>query len=232
MNMSKLWIVSAMALLVFSGTGCGGSDPKVQNPEDADDYDPIAAIVGDVEIDEADLEDEEVAPEAEAYTGPTKVTINLKVVNNENPKGSFKLMDSSGAAIIENGTLGDTVDLNQGSYTLEFRSALVFGDAVHAVDLDVAGKEMTVNEIFPAGQITLNTYRGKAVNRCVPTPFTLFNIADDEPVQVGEKGKTCKPLVIETGHYEVRLQVSKKEYQPVDMRINREQVQTSNVKLE
>ena len=134
--------------------------------------------------------------------------------------------------IIENGTLGDTVEINQGTYTLEFRSPEVFGEPVYAVELDVVGKEMTVNEIFPAGQITLHTYRGRAEGRCVTTSFTLFNIEEEEPVQVGKKGKTCNPLIVETGHYEVRLHLSKKKYQPVEMRINREQVQTSKVKLE
>ena len=91
-------------------------------------------------------------------------------------------------------------------------------------------EKMTLDEIFPAGQITLNTYRGKNVKRCVATSFTVHSKTKEKDVP--GKGKTCKPLILETGHYEIQLVLSKKNYQPVEMRINREQVQTSNVKLE
>jgi hypothetical protein len=107
----------------------------------------------------------------------------------------------------------------------------VFGDPVYISDVvDVAGEKMAVDQIFPAGQITLHTFAGKAEGRCVPTPFTVFDLENEK--ELTGKGKTCAPLVVETGHYEVRLAVGKNKVQPVEMRINREQVQTSKVKLE
>ncbi len=231
MTMSKMGILSVLAVFAFGTAACGGAEPPPQSADD-EEFDAIASIVGEVEIDEADLEEEEGDEAVAAYTGPCKVTVNLKVVNNENPEGSFKLVDSNGTTLVESGNFGDVVELNPGTFSIEFKTPAVFGNPVHSVQLDVAGKEMTVNEIFPAGQITLHTFRGKAQGRCIPTMFTLFNIGNAEPVQVGTKGKTCKPLVVQTGHYEVRLNLSKKKYQPVEMRINREQVQTSKVKLE
>jgi hypothetical protein len=210
-------------------TGCGGSKKKTAQ---ADDADPVAAALDGVDVQPIADEAPAAAPaDANAYTGPTKVTVNLKVVNEKNPKGSYRMLDASGTAVIENGVLGEEVEVKQGSYTFEFKSPLVFGDPVYLSDVvDIAGEKMAVDQIFPAGQITLHTFQGKNENRCVPTAFTVFNLEDEK--ELTGKGKTCAPLIVETGHYEVRLAVSKNAIQPVEMRINREQVQTSKVKLE
>ncbi len=215
-------------LLAVSHLACGGAEPVAQTADD-EDYDPIAALVGDVEVEEEEEGDTESVEEA--YTGPTKLTVNLKVVNEKNPEGSYRLLDSSGAVIIKNGKLGEEIELNQGIYSIEFETPLVFGKPKYLVEnVEVADEKMTLDEIFPAGQITLNTYRGKNVKRCVATSFTVISKTKEKDVP--GKGKTCSPLILETGHYEIQLILSKKKYQPVEMRINREQVQTSNIKLE
>ncbi len=215
--------------LAVSNIACGGAEPAPQTADD-EDYDPIAALVGDVEVEEEDEEGDDESAEG-AYTGPTKLTVNLKVINEKNPEGSYRLLDSSGAEIIKNGKLGEEVELNQGIYSIEFETALVFGKPKYLVEnVEVEGEKMALDEIFPAGQITLNTYRGKNVKRCVATTFTVHSKTKEKDIP--GKGKTCKPLILETGHYEIQLVLSKKKYQPIEMRINREQVQTSNVKLE
>ena len=229
MKETRGFLVCLLAFfLAVSNIACGGAEPVVDTADD-EDYDPIAALVGDVEVEEEDKEEDESVEEN--YTGPTKLIINLKVVNEKNPEGSYRLLDSSGAEIIKNGKFGEEIEVNQGTYSVEFETPLVFGKPKYLVEnVEVADKKMTLDEIFPAGQITLNTYRGKNVNRCIATSFSV--VSKTKSKDIPGKGKTCKPLILETGHYEIQLVLSKKNYQPVEMRINREQVQTSNIKLE
>jgi len=223
-NALRLFALGALAAATLAA--CGGKAPPPQN----DDVDPIEAALGGVEV-EPVSEEAAAATEASAYTGPTKVTVNLRVVNEKNPKGSYRLLTAEGTAVVENGVLGEPVEINQGQYTVEYKSPLVFGDPVYTSDtVDVVGQEMTIDNIFPAGQITLHTYQGKNEGRCVPVPFTVYDKGNDK--ELAGKGKTCAPLVLETGHYEVRLEIGKNKIQPVEMRINREQVQTSKVQLE
>ncbi len=218
-------------LLAALAAACGGKAPP---PEGAgageeEDVDVISSLVGDVEIDESDLE--EADPGQEVYTGPTELTINLKVINEKNPEGSYTLKDTTGTAIVENGAFGEPVEVKQGLYTAEFHTPLVFAEPSYTVEeLEVVGKEQTVDEVFPAGQITLHTYRGKNVKRCKAVEFSVFDKTDE--VELEGEGETCEPLIIESGHYEVRLQISKKKYQPVEIRVNAEQVASSRVKLE
>ena len=226
---SKSLSIALIAVFAAAQVACGGSTPKAQTADDDEDYDVIGSIVGDVEIDEADLEDDEVTDEA--YTGTTKVTINLRVVNERNPEGSYRLMDTTGTVIIENGKLGEEVALNQGVYSVEFATPLVFGKPKYLLeDFEVAGKKMTLDQVFPAGQTVLHTYRGKREKKCVPTSFVVYS--DTLEKELDGKGKTCEPLILETGAYELRLHISKKAYQPVKMRINAEQSATARVKLE
>jgi len=224
-NALRLFAIGLFAAAM--ATACGGSQPQAQT----DDVDPVAAALGDVDVQPIAEEAPAEAPAEAAYTGPTKMTVNLRVVNDKNPKGSYRMLDANGTAVIENGALGEEVEVKQGSYTFEFKTPLVFGDPVYLSDtVDVAGEKMQVDQIFPAGQITLHTFQGKAEGRCVPTPFTVFDLENNK--DVAGKGKTCTPLILQTGHYEVRLAVAKNKVQPVEMRINREQVQTSKVQLE
>ena len=226
---SALRLVALGLLVTAMSTACGGA--KKNAPKQTDDVDPIAAALGGVDVQPVTDEAPAAAPTAPSYTGPTKVTVNLRVVNDKNPKGSYRMLDMNGTAVIENGTLGETVDVKQGSYTFEFKSPLVFGDGAYLSDtVVVAGETMTVDQIYPAGQITLHTFQGKNEARCVPVPFTVFDLENQK--ELAGKGKTCEPLIVETGHYEVRLAVGKNTTQPVEMRINREQVQSSSVKLE
>jgi hypothetical protein len=46
------------------------------------------------------------------------------------------------------------------------------------------------------------------------------------------KGKTCQPVILQTGSYEILLDISKKKVQPVAAKVNAEQVATAPVKLE
>jgi hypothetical protein len=193
--------------------------------------DPVAAALGDTVITPV-VEDEPAAtPTGAAYTGPTKVTINLKVVNDKNPKGTYRLLGSDGTALVQNGVFGQEIEINQGAYTIEYKTPLVFGDPIYLTDVvDIVGEKQQVDNVFPAGQITLHTFRGKAEGKCVPTQFTVYDLENAK--ELTGKGKTCSPLILETGHYEVRLSIGKNKIQPVEMRINREQVQTSKVQLE
>lgn len=221
--------VLPVALVALVAAACGGSKTEVKDQGD-EEVDVIGSIVGDVEVDPSTVE---TAPEeqGEAYKGPTTLTVNLKVVDERNPEGSFTLKDAEGRAVIENGAFGKPQQVNQGAYTLEFRSPLVFGKPVHTVeDVTVAGPEQTIDETFPAGRITLKTHKGATFKKCTPVAFTVVRKEGEEAVE--GTGKTCAPLVIQAGHYEVRLQLSKKKYQPVEIRVNAEQMSESPVKLE
>jgi hypothetical protein len=222
-NALRLFAILGLAAAVSAA--CGGKAPPPQA-----DVDPVAAMLGDTPLTPV-VDEQPTATTAAAYTGPTKVTINLKVVNDKNPKGSYRLLGSDGTAVVQNGVFGQEIQVNQGSYTVEYKAPLVFGDPVYLTDVvEVVGETMVIDNVFPAGQITLHTFRGKAEGKCVPMPFTVYDLENAK--DVAGKGKTCAPLILETGHYEVRLNVGKNKIQPVEMRINREQVQTSKVQLE
>jgi hypothetical protein len=228
MNTRSALRLAVLGLLATSvSAACGGSKkPAAQT----DDVDPVAAALDGVDVKPIG-EEAPAAAAAPSYAGPTKVTVNLRVVNDKNPKGTYRMLDLNGTAAIENGTPGETVEVKQGSYTFEFKTPLVFGSTAYMSDVvDIAGETMQVDQIYPAGQITLHTFQGKNESRCVPVPFTVFDLENQK--ELAGKGKTCEPLIVETGHYEVRLAVDKNKVQPVEMRINREQVQTSKVKLE
>jgi hypothetical protein len=224
---NALEIIAMVGLVAAFSTACGGKGP----PPQTDDVDPVAAALGDTVIAPV-VEDEPTSTAAApSYSGPTKLTITLRVVNDKNPKGTYRLLGSDGSALVENGVFGQEIEINQGQYTIEYKSPLVFGDPIYLTDvIAVAGEKMVVDNVFPAGEITLHTFRGKAEGKCVPVPFTVYDLENAK--DVAGKGKTCAPLVLQTGHYEVRLSVGKNQIQPVEMRINREQVQTSKVQLE
>jgi hypothetical protein len=224
-NALRLWTM--LGPIASLAVACGGKAP----PPQTDDVDPVEAMLGDTVVEPVVEDEGEGAAGGSAYTGPTKVTINLRVVNEKNPKGTYRLLGSDGAALVENGVFGQEIEINQGQYTIEYKSPLVFGDPAYLTDVtDIVGERMTIDNIFPAGQITLHTFQGKAEGKCVPTPFTVHDLENAQDVP--GKGKTCAPLILQTGHYEVRLAVGKNKVQPVEMRINREQVQTSKVQLE
>jgi len=227
-NWNAFRLFTMIGFVAAISAACGGKAP----PPTAD-VDPVEAMLGDTVINPV-VEDETTAAgtaAGPAYTGPTKVTINLRVVNEKNPKGTYRLLGSDGTALVENGVLGQEIEINQGSYTIEYKSPLVFGDPVYLTDVtEIVGEKMVVDNIFPAGQITLHTFQGKAEGKCVPVTFTVHDLENVK--DLAGKGKTCAPLILETGHYEVRLSVGKNKIQPVEMRINREQVQTSKVQLE
>jgi len=208
---------------------CGGSQA---DPGNADDEDYLASIVGDVDAG-AELE-EEAAPGEKAYTGSTELTVNLRVVNDKNKKGSFKVIDAEGKVVVEKGKLGEPFEIDQGVYTIEFKSALVFGDPVYRVeDVAVEGKEMTLDETFPAGQLTLHTYRKNPKGKCKAVSFTVKSEKfETEGKKLPGKGRTCKPIVLEAGSYELLLDISKKKVQPVKIQVNPEQVSSAAVKLE
>ncbi len=217
------------ALAALSLAACGGSTPEAQNQGD-EEVDVIGSIVGDVEVDPSTVETS-AEQQGEAYTGPTTLTINLKVVDKKNPEGSYTLKDAEGTVIIENGALGVSQQVNQGAYTLEFRSPLVFGKPVYTVEnVTVAGPQQTIDESFPAGRITLNTHKGATFKKCTPVAFTVVRKEGEEALE--GTGKTCAPLIIQAGHYEIRLQLSKKKYQPVEVRVNKEQMSESPIQLE
>ncbi len=230
-NKNTIVSVVSMGIVVILIAACGSSQPPPPTNQDTDeeDFDLVGSIVGDVEPEELDEEGDEIG---QGYTGPTSLTVNLKIVNDKNPEGSFKLTAADGTVITENGKVGEVTELNQGTYSIEFKSPAVFGEATYVVEeIEVAGKKMTVNEVFPAGQITLHTYRGRKPNKCVPTTFSVKSKTEEGKTLPG-KGKTCEPLVLRAGAYEVLLDISKKKVQPVEMHINSEQVSTAQVKLE
>jgi hypothetical protein len=223
-NALRLFAILGLAAAISAA--CGGKAPPPQN-----DVDPVEAMLGDTVIEPVVEDTSGDTAAGAAYTGPTKVTVNLRVVNDKNPKGSYRLLGSDGTALVENGVFGQEIEINQGSYTIEYKSPLVFGDPVYLTDVtEIVGEKMAIDNIFPAGQITLHTFQGKAEGKCVPVTFTVHDLENVKDLT--GKGKTCAPLVLETGHYEVRLSVGKNKIQPVEMRINREQVQTSKVQLE
>jgi hypothetical protein len=227
-ELSPVAVLTACSLLMV--IGCGGApEPAPQTPADQEeDVDLIGSIVGDVEVDPEDLEDD--TPDAD-YTGPTKLTLNLKVVNNLNPEGSYKLTDTTGQVIIDAGKFGEEVELNQGLYSAEFTSPAVHGEFVYKKEIEVAGKESKLTETMPVGQVTLHTYKGKNPKaRCQPVSFSVKS--ETLGKELPGKGKTCEPLIVEAGSYEVLLDISKKKVQPVKMQINAESVTTAPVKLE
>ncbi len=208
---------------------CGGSQADSSN---ADDEDYLASIVGEVDA-SAEL-DEEDEPEVKAYAGSTELTVNLRVINEKNKKGSFKVLDAAGKVVVEKGKLGESFEIEQGAYTIEFKSRLVFGDPVYRVeDVAVESKEMTLDETFPAGQLTLHTYRKNPRGKCKTVSFTVKSEKfESEGKELPGKGKTCKPIVLEAGSYELLLNISKKKVQPVKIQVNPEQVSSAAVKLE
>ncbi|MCP4600995.1 MAG: hypothetical protein GY847_10800 [Proteobacteria bacterium] len=224
-NTNFIAILVLGMLFTLTISACGSSQSGAEDQEE--DIDLIGSIVGEVEIEEIDTEESGEA----AYTGPTSLTVNLKVINKKNPKGSYRLLKADGTVVVEKGKLGEAIELNQEVYSVEFTSPLVFSNPTYTVnEVEVAGKEMTLDEVFPAGQITLHTYRGKQQNRCVPVAFTVKSETLEKDLP--GKGKTCKPIILEAGTYEVLLNISKKKVQPVSMRVNSEQVSSAQIKLE
>lgn len=223
-------MIGLCALLALTAAACGGADapPPKQSDEDVD---LIGSIVGDVEVEEEDLEEAE--DDGEIYTGPTKLTLHLKVVNETDPEGAYSLTDTTGKKVIENGKLGEEVEINQGLYTAEFKTPKVFGEPVYSTEIEVAGKKQELKEVFPAGQLTLHTYKGNNPNGpCKAVSFSVQNVGGNEPVDVPGKGKTCEPLILEAGSYEILLDISKKKIQPVKAMVNAEQIGRAPVKLE
>jgi len=228
--MTKTQMCLKMMLFLFLAAlclRCGSAQPP---PEEQDDgVDLVSSIVG--EVDTEGHVDDEGDPVGEEYKGPTALTVNLKVINDKKPKGSFRLVSSDGTVITENGKLGEVTELNQGVYTFEFKSPSVFGDSTYVVeDVEVQGKKMELNKVFPAGQITLHTYRGSNTNRCVPVTFEVRSKTEEK--NLPGKGKTCQPLILDAGSYEILLNLSKKKVQPVALQVNSEQVSSAKVKLD
>jgi hypothetical protein len=218
-------------LFSLAVAACGGSTPPPEDQKGDEDVDVIGSIVGDVEVDPEDME--EMEDEGEVYTGPTKLTVNLKVVTELNPEGSFSLMDTTGTKVVENGVFGQEYEVNQGLYSAEFKTPAVFSEPVYTVEIEVAGKKQEVKEVFPAGQLTLHTYKGKnPKSACKTVTFSVQNVGGDKPVDLPGKGKTCEPVILETGSYEILLDISKKKVQPVKAMVNAEQIGTAPVKLE
>lgn len=227
---AKLFLVLFAVLLAGALlAACGGSS-KQQQTED-ENTDIIGEITGPVEIEEEDTGQEKPV-ETAAYTGPTKLTVNIKVSGAVNTAGTTcRVLDRDGNPVKEGVKLGEPFELNQGSYNFEFISPAVFGKPTYvAEDETVAGETYTLDAIFPAGEITLFTYKGKAEGRCVPTKFTVKS--ETKGADLEGKGETCKPLVLETGAYEVLLVIDKKTVQPVKLRVNAEQKASAKIKLE
>jgi hypothetical protein len=235
MTKKQTFLFKTLTLLMgVLAIACGGAPaPAPETAEDDEDFDLVGSIVGEVEIaEEEDLDDN--GETAEEYSGPTQLTVNLKVVNEKNPEGSsYRLLDASGKALIENGSVGAETVLNQGNYSIEFKSSKVFGDRTYLVeDVEVIGKKLSIDSVFPAGQITLHSFRGKKEKRCVPTKFTVQMLVEEKQVKLPGKGQTCEPLILETGTYEVLLSISRKKVQPVKLQINSGQVASAKVKLD
>lgn len=243
--MSKRISMRLLKPVVFLGVivlGCGSSQPPKPEPQqEVEDYDLVGDIVGDVEV-----PDEEGGGPVEDYNGPTKLTVNLRIVNERNPEGAYKLITPEGKTLIESGKFGEPRELNQGSYTLEFASPLVFGGQTHVVEgVAVSGKEMTHNETFPAGQITLFTFYTKKPDKCVPVTFKVKDLTGGGRGTLGEKrgssgaaleldgtANTCEPLMLKAGSYELELMVSKNKIQPVKLTVNSEQTSDARVEIE
>jgi len=221
------------ALFALASAACGGSAPPPQDQQGgSEDIDVIGSIVGDVEVDPADLEDEEDET-GEIYTGPTKLTLHLKVVTETDPEGSYTLTSTTGAKVVENGQFGQEIEINQGIYTATFKTPLVFGSPVYETEIEVAGKKQELKEVFPAGQLTLHTYSGNNANGpCKAVTFSVHDVGGTDPIEVPGKGKTCQPVILETGSYEILLDISKKKVQPVKAMVNAEQIARAPVKLE
>lgn len=226
-NIRLFGLLMLASLLALGSITCGGSQ---EGPKSADDEeDLVTSLIG--EVDESEFEEDKEEPAEEAYAGPTTITVNLKVINDKNPEGSFKLLDADEKVVVEEGKLGESFELKQGVYSLEFKSPLVFGDPVyHVKDVTVEGKEMSVDKTFPAGQITLHTYRKNPGDKCKAVPFSVKFETEDKDLP--GKGKTCKPITLEIGSYELLLDISKKKVQPVKIQVSAEQVSTASVKLE
>jgi hypothetical protein len=224
----KIMAPSLTALFALTHFSCGGSEAQSRTAEDDEDY--IEDIIGEVD-EQAELQSETDDREEDAYKGSTKLTVNLRVVNSKNPRALFKLMRSDGKVIVDDGKLGKSFDVDQGVYTLEFKTPLVFNEPVYRVEeVRVAGKEMNVDESFPAGEITLDTYRGKQGSKCKSVTFSVRNETKEEDLP--GKGKTCKPIILEAGSYELLLDISKNKVQPVQIKIDREQVSRASIELE
>lgn len=227
----ELLFLGPCTLFALATLACGGSAPPPSSTADnEDDEDIISDIVGEVEVDEEDLA--AVEPPGEVYTGPTKVTVQLKVVNETNPKGSFTLTDTTGTKVVEDGVFGQEYEINQGLYMVAFKTPLVLGEPTFETEINVVGKQQEVKEVFPAGQLTLQTYKNQPNGPCKTVSFSVKNTSGANPVDVPGKGKTCQPVILEAGSYEFLLDISKKKVQPVSARVNAEQVATAPVKLE
>ena len=131
---------SAIIVLAWVASSCGGaSTPPKSSGEEADgEY--LSDIVGDVE--ESEIQEAHTDQKVEqAYSGPTELTVELKVVNELNPEGSFKVIDADGNTVKESGALGEPFELAQGTYSIEYTSPLVFGKSTYLVeDVQVAGE--------------------------------------------------------------------------------------------
>ncbi|MDD5305896.1 MAG: hypothetical protein PHU25_01110 [Deltaproteobacteria bacterium] len=219
---------------------CGSSAPKAQTAEDDGNLASIlcekgedcSALEGKAEIKDEDTT--KPAPVEEAYTGPTKLTVNLKVVDHKNPEGSYRVLKADGTAALENGKFGETVEVPQGLYNIEFKTKAVFGEPTYtAEDIEVTGKEKKVDEIFPAGETLLHTYLNKKDGPCVKKSFTVKSETLNK--ELPGKGKTCEPVVLETGRYEILLDMGKKAgktvVKPVSIMVNAEQKQSAPVNL-
>jgi hypothetical protein len=242
--MSNRRSLRSLVIIIFWGPvicECGSSQPPPQASQQEEDFDLVGSIVGDVEVEQ---EGDEQA--VEEYKGPTSFTVNLRVVNDKNPEGSFRLIDAEGKIIIDKGKLGEPKELNQGTYSLEFISPLVFNSPTYLVEnINISGKEMTHDETFPAGQITIFTFYPKKPDKCVPVPFKARDISsagrkqlngerDSKPEgdELAGEGNTCQPVILEAGNYELDLKVSKNKIQPVRITVNSEQVSQARIELE
>jgi hypothetical protein len=238
----KITVLSTAAIVscALGAAACGSSAPK---PQTADDDESLASILCEQGEDCAALdgkaegvteETHKAAPLVETYTGPTSLTINLKVVDRKNPEGSYRLLKADNTAVVENGKFGEAVEVPQGTYNIEFKTKVVFGEPTYtAEDIEVVGKQWKVDEIFPAGETLLHTYMKKKDGPCVKKVFTVKSETLNK--ELPGKGKTCEPLVLETGRYEVLLDMGKKAgktiVKPVSLMVNAEQKQTAPIDI-
>ncbi|MBN2717964.1 MAG: hypothetical protein JXX14_19095 [Deltaproteobacteria bacterium] len=221
--MKKSKFVLSLLLGFICLTGCGGADVSSESSlkerslaGTPDNYDPMAAILGDnPDLDLAAVEAEEnpqqqdqmvdsgpVESDKDYIGGTMAVFLPTVTANGEEIRATYKVMtaDANATVVMDNVKSGVETEIAPGTYDITFTTNKIAGNpelALRGIELS-QGRRLTRNVKFPVGEITLDT----PGNGCKRGAIKIRQKGATD--WMPGKFSTCTPIKLMAGEYEAK----------------------------